>query len=149
MTDARPTSEPVPAVVGTATTGAMPRGIDTRVPVLAVLEIPDRARLADHQRDRLAGVERAAAAEGDDAVMRPAPKRIDARRDVGLDRIRLHVREHFAGRPDVAARLHRVRDHRQAASAGSVTSSGRCMPSARHASGSSAMRPAPKRIEVG
>ncbi|MNL18496.1 hypothetical protein D3C87_1396410 [compost metagenome] len=24
MTDARPTSEPVPAVVGTATTGAMP-----------------------------------------------------------------------------------------------------------------------------
>jgi len=35
------------------------------------------------------------------------------------------------------------------ASTGSVTSSGRFMPSELQASGNSAMRPAPKRIEVG
>jgi hypothetical protein len=36
-----------------------------------------------------------------------------------------------------------------AASAGSVTRSGRPIPSERHISGSSAIRPAPKRIAVG
>ena len=46
MTAARPTSEPVPAVVGTATTGAMPSTFDARVPVLAILEIQERPRLA-------------------------------------------------------------------------------------------------------
>ena len=46
MTPARPTSEPVPAVVGTATIGAMPVRIGARPPVADVLEIPHRPRLA-------------------------------------------------------------------------------------------------------
>ena len=69
MTPARPTSEPVPAVVGTATIGAMPSRVGARPPVADILEIPDRPRLSGHEGDELAGVEPAAAAEGDDAVM--------------------------------------------------------------------------------
>ena len=45
--------------------------VDARVPVVAILEIPQRPRLTDHQRDGLADVERTAAAEGDDAVALP------------------------------------------------------------------------------
>ena len=41
-TPARPTSEPVPAVVGTATIGAILSGIGARPPVADILEIPDR-----------------------------------------------------------------------------------------------------------
>ena len=45
MTPARPTSDPVPAVVGTATIGAMPGGIGARPPVADVLEVPHRPGL--------------------------------------------------------------------------------------------------------
>jgi hypothetical protein len=41
MTLARPTSEPVPAVVGTATIGAMAVGIGAGPPVADILEIPN------------------------------------------------------------------------------------------------------------
>ena len=68
-TPARPTSEPVPAVVGTATIGAMASEFGARPPVADVLEIPDGPRLAGLEGDQLAEVERRAAAEGDDAVM--------------------------------------------------------------------------------
>ena len=43
--------------------------IGARPPVLAILEIEDRARLAGHEGDQLADVHGRAAAEGDDAVM--------------------------------------------------------------------------------
>ena len=66
---ARPTSEPVPAVVGTATIGRDAVGVGARPPVADVLEIPHRPRLAGHEGDHLAGIERRAAAEGDHAVM--------------------------------------------------------------------------------
>ena len=69
MTPARPTSEPVPAVVGTATIGRDARGVGASPPVADVLEVPHRPRLTDHERDDLADVERGTAAEGDDAVM--------------------------------------------------------------------------------
>ena len=68
-TPARPTSEPVPAVVGTAMTGRNLRGIGARPPVADIFQIEDRNRLAVHQRDELADIEARAAAEGDDAVM--------------------------------------------------------------------------------
>ena len=69
MTLARPTSDPVPAVVGTATLGAMAVRIGTGPPVAHVLKLPDRTGLAGHEGDHLAEVQRRAAAEGDDAVM--------------------------------------------------------------------------------
>ena len=72
ITPARPTSEPVPAVVGTATIGDDARRIGPRPPVADILEIPHRPRLAGHEGDDLAGIERGAAAEGDDAVV-PRP----------------------------------------------------------------------------
>ena len=87
MTPARPTSEPVPAVVGTATIGAMPVGVGARPPVADILEIPHRPRLAGHEGDDLAGIERRAAAEGDDAVMAARAKAASAGLDVGLDRV--------------------------------------------------------------
>ena len=57
MTPARPTSEPVPAVVGTATIGKMPFGVGARPPVADILEIPHRPGLAGHEGDDLAGIE--------------------------------------------------------------------------------------------
>ena len=71
-TAARPTSEPVPAVVGSATIGAMRFGVGARPPVADVLEVPQRSRLPRHEGDELADIERRAAAEGDDAVMAAA-----------------------------------------------------------------------------
>jgi hypothetical protein len=74
MTPARPTSEPVPAVVGTATIGAMLVGSARVHQSPTILEIPHRPRLPRHEGDQLADVEARAAAEGDDAVMPPARK---------------------------------------------------------------------------
>ena len=79
-TPARPTSEPVPAVVGTATIGAIAVGVGARPPVADILEIPDRPRLPGHEGDELAEVEPAAAAEGDDAVMAAGAEGGDAAR---------------------------------------------------------------------
>ena len=84
MTPARPTSEPVPAVVGTAMTGAMPVRVGARPPVADILEVPHRPGLAGHEGDDLAGIERRAAAEGDDAVMAAGLQGLEAGIDVGL-----------------------------------------------------------------
>ncbi len=68
MTPARPTSEPVPAVVGTATIGAM-ASESARVhqsPTSSKSQTDASARL---EGDQLAEVQARAAAEGDDAVM--------------------------------------------------------------------------------
>ena len=46
-----------------------PFGIGARPPVADILEIPHRPRLPGHEGDDLAGIERRAAAESDDAVM--------------------------------------------------------------------------------
>jgi hypothetical protein len=67
-TEARPTSEPVPAVVGTATMGWIAVGVGAGPPVADILEIPDRARLPGHEGQRLGQIEPRAAAEGDHAV---------------------------------------------------------------------------------
>ena len=149
MTPARPTSEPVPAVVGTATTGAILSAIGARPPIADILEVPERAGLPGHEGDDLAGIEPRAAAEGDDAVMLAGAEDGDAGLDIGVDRVRLHVGEH---RHRHACLLENA-DGRSViailARPASVTSSGRSMPAARQASASSLMRPAPKRTEVG
>jgi hypothetical protein len=94
MTPARPTSEPVPAVVGTATIGRDALGVGAGPPVADILEIPHRARLAGHEGDDLARIERRAAAEGDDAVMPAGSRTPRCRPRRWLHRVRLHVGEH-------------------------------------------------------
>ena len=69
ITLARPTSEPVPAVVGTATMGAMAAGVGTSPPIANVFKVPDWPRLPRHEGDHFAKVEAGAAAKGDDAVV--------------------------------------------------------------------------------
>ena len=109
MTPARPTSEPVPAVVGTATTGAILSAIGARPPVADILEIPERPGLPGHEGDDLAGVEARAAAEGDDPVMIAGAEGGDAGLDVGLDRVGLYVGEHATGSPASFEQVERLR----------------------------------------
>ncbi len=101
ITAARPTSEPVPAVVGIATTGAIPS-------VLARSQLsPTSSKshsgpgLAGHEGDRLGGIEAAAAAERDHAVVAARPQRLDAALDVGAGRVRPDLCEQAAGEPGV------------------------------------------------
>ena len=54
MTEARPTSEPVPEVVGTAMVGHDALGIGAGPIVADILEIPHRPLLARHEGDGLA-----------------------------------------------------------------------------------------------
>ena len=92
--------------------------VHARVPVLAIFEIPDRARLPDHQCNCFAGVERAAAAERDHAIVRTAPICRHAVRDVRLHRVCLQVGEDFAREAGAAAGLDSLRDHRQSGEPG-------------------------------
>ena len=89
------------------------RDVDARVPILAILEIPDRPALTDHQRDRLAGIERTAATEGDDAVIAALLVKLDARAHVRFHRIRLHVRKDLARQSCLTTQLHDFRDDGQ------------------------------------
>ena len=118
MTPARPTSEPVPAVVGTATIGAIAVGIGARPPVADILEIPHRPGLSGLEGDQLAEIERRAAAEGDDAVMLALREGGDAGGEVGLDRVGLDVGKHRMRHLGVGEDLQRARDDRQPGKAG-------------------------------
>ncbi len=107
-TPARPTSEPVPAVVGTATIGAMPPG-SARCrpgrrcpPVPDVFEVPQRPRLPGHERDQLAGIQRRTAAEGNHAIVGAGAVGAEAIFDVGGDGIPAHPREQAASRHKLA-----------------------------------------------
>ena len=103
-----------PAVVGTATTGAMPATL-TRVPVVAMSSKSQSGRVwPDHQRDGLADVERAAAAEGDHAVVPAGLVGRDAVLDVLPDRVALDVGEHRAPQAVRTAGRRALADHRQA-----------------------------------
>ncbi len=69
MTLARPTSEPVPAVVGTATIGAMPSRL-ARVHQSPISSKSQTGRVwRSHEGDALAEIEAGAATESNDAVM--------------------------------------------------------------------------------
>ena len=105
ITAARPTSEPVPAVVGIATTGRIPSAPRPLPVVAAVLEVPQRPRLAGHEGDRLGGVEAAAAAERDHAVVRARAHRRDPVLDVATGRVRPDRGEQAAGLPGAARDL--------------------------------------------
>ena len=107
------------------------------------------AVLPDHQCDGLRGVECAAAAERDDAVVPPAAIHRDAAADVGFDRVALHVGVDLAAEAGAPARFHRGGDHRQRGEARIGHEQRTLHAEVRQASGSSAMRPAPNRIVVG
>ena len=99
------------------------------------------------KRDRLADVERAAAAEGDDAVVRAGAIRRDPCVTFASTGFACTSREHRARKTRRGKRAAlRPRSSAALRAPGSVTISGRWMPSVRQASGSSRMRPAPKRI---
>jgi hypothetical protein len=83
--------------------------ICARPPVADVLEIPERARLPGHEGDDLAGIERRAAAEGDDAVVPALPVCGESRFDVGRDRIAAHAGEQPGARHQCARRAHHRR----------------------------------------
>ena len=125
-------------------------GIGAGPPVADVLEIPHRPRLAGHEGDDLAGIEPRAAAEGDDAVMaaaRAAPR--CRRRHWPRSGSASRRRTRAASTPASLRMPSAFCVTGRFASPASVTSSGFVMPAALSASGSSAMRPAPKRTAVG
>jgi DNA-directed RNA polymerase beta' subunit len=83
------------------------------LPIVApVLEVPERPVLADHERDRLGGIEAAAAAERDHPVVSPGAEQLHPRRDVGAGRVRLDVGEQVHGQTGGACQLERpMPDH--------------------------------------
>ena len=89
------------------------RDIDAHEPVFAILEIKQRPRLANHQSNGLAHIQRAAATEGDDAVVTSGLVGRDAKHDVVADRVRLNARIGHAGHTGIGAQLDDVSDHRQ------------------------------------
>ena len=151
MTPARPTSEPVPAVVGTATIGAMPAG-SARVHQSPTSSKSHIGRVWPRMKaTTLPAVERRAAAEGDDAVVAAVAQRREAGGDVRLGRVRLHVGEDRG----VAGRRRRSTPSARAV-IGSVDEAGvgdeerpGDAGARRRRRPSSSMRPAPKRIAVG
>ena len=83
---------------------------------LAVLVVEELARVVDHQRDRLAHVERRAAAEDDDAVGAVLVERGDAAFDLALGRIAEDAgvdRRDQAGRDSAAVRSVIMRQRRR------------------------------------
>jgi hypothetical protein len=107
----------VPAVVGTATMGAM-ADASARPPVADILEVPHGAGLAGLEGDRLAGVERAAAADGDDAVMPARAIDGDAVVDVPPLRVRLDLREERGRQAALLQQFHDLGQQRQLREAG-------------------------------
>jgi hypothetical protein len=103
----------------------------------------------DPEADGLAGVDRAAAADGDDAVMAALAEGGDPVLQVAAHRITLDLGESVVGSPAAALPATASFTMGSAASPGSVTNSGRVIPSRLQARASSAIRPTPKRISVG
>jgi hypothetical protein len=83
--------------------------VGTRPPVSDILEIPQRPRLARHEGDHFAGVQRRAAAEGDHAIVITAPVGGQAGIDVGRHRIAAHICEQSCSRHQRARLLHHRR----------------------------------------
>ena len=150
MTEARPTSEPVPGGGRHRQHRRHSRDIDPQKPVLAILEVKQRTRLADHQPNSLAYIQGAAAAEGNDTVVTSGLVGCDAKHDVVGDGIGLNARIGHTVQARIRTQLNRVRHQRQL---GETRIGNQQRPRAcretRQTSGSSRMRPAPKRIAVG
>ena len=104
-TPERPTSLPVPAVVGMVTMGGT-FGPMKLPAVDRVVVVDERPLVRDLERDELARVERRAAADRDDALRAVRPVRGDAVEHVLFDRVRVDLvedRRRDAGRLEQAA----------------------------------------------
>ena len=82
-------------------------------PVVDILEIPHRPALPRHEGDELAEIERRAAAEGDHPVMPPFAEGGEPRFEIGLVRIRVHLRKHGMGNAGLFEHLPRFGGDRQ------------------------------------
>ena len=82
-----------------------PARVGARPPVAHILEIPDRDRLPDHERDHLAQIERRAPAKADDAVVPAIAIGRDPGLHVDVGRVGIDAREH---RPPEPARLEHI-----------------------------------------
>ena len=149
ITPARPTSEPVPAVVGTAMIGAMPEG-SARVHQSPISSKSHIGRLCPAMK----------ATTLPQSSAEPPPKAMTP--SLPLSRRTFSPSSTFAATGLAWTRSNSVTLSPSAASCAmasliigrperpeSVTSSGRSMPAARQACASSAMRPGPKRTAVG
>ena len=149
MTPARPTSEPVPAVVGTATIGAMPDG-SARVHQSPMSSKSHIGRVWPRMK---ATTLPQSSAEPPPKATTPSwpPSRSTARPAATLASVGFGwTSEKTAGsRPSARSAASALAVIGSGARPGSVTSSGRSMPAARQAAPSSAIRPAPKRMAVG
>ena len=149
MTPARPTSEPVPAVVGTATIGAMPAG-SARVHQSPTSSKSHIGRVWPRMK---AMTLPASSAEPPPKATTPSwpPSRIAASPAATLASVGFGwtSAKTAAGSP-AAARAPSARQVISSlASPGSVTKSGRVIRAAAQASASSSIRPGPKRMAVG
>ena len=113
MTEARPTSEPVPEVVGTAMVATMPLG-SARVQLSPMSSKSHIGRFwPAMQRDGLGRIERAAAAKGDDPVIAAVAEDLQPVLDVLGDRVPLDVGEETGLQPGGLQARQRVLHHRQ------------------------------------
>ena len=149
ITDARPTSEPVPEVVGTATTGAIPPGS---------ARVHQSSRSSKSQIGRICPDISATAFAASSALPPPnpitpswPPSRKARTPSVTFGSTGFARTSEKTSQPSCASRHDSTASLTIdiAASAGSVTSRGRVIPASRHACASSRIRPGPKRIEVG
>ena len=152
ITPARPTSEPVPAVVGTATTGAIPAG-SARVHQSPMSSKSHIGRVCP--RMKAMTLPQSSAEPPPKATTPSCPpvaQHLEPGGDVGLGRVGLHVGEdrRLAARRPARPTPARAAAIGSGATPGSVTKSGRAIPAARRRRrASSSMRPAPKRMAVG
>ncbi len=87
-------------------------------PIADILEIPHRPRLPRHEGNDLAGIERAAATEGDDAVMMAAAQHGDAVLDIPGDGITAQISEDRRRHAGLFVRCDRIAHHRHASEPG-------------------------------
>ena len=148
-TPARPTSEPVPAVVGTAMTGAIDPAsarvqlspTSSKSQIGRVWPAANAISLPASSAEPPPNATTPSCAPALNAAM-PA-RMLDS---TGLDLMSLN---RVAGRPDAASKAIAFVVMGSDARTGSVTNKGLRMPAAVTASANSAIRPAPKRTEVG
>ena len=89
------------------------RGVGAGPPVVDVLEVPHRDRLAGHQRDQLAQIEARSAAEGDHPVVPALVEGVDAGLEVIFVGVGVDLGEDRAAEPRRLHQVQRLRGDRQ------------------------------------
>ena len=105
--------------------------IGARPPVAHVLEIPDRPRLPDLERDRLAGIERTPAPQRHHPVVAARTEGGDAGLHVAIDGIGLEIGEEGGLGPGGGEEIHGALDHGKGGKAGVGDEERTCYPCCR------------------